>query len=119
MRALQERGSAGLEALLAAEKEEGLPEFLRKRPKYYYYYEWMRKRINEQVGSLRECPCKLPACAPAVAWGLSRQLALQGHARCLSCRGMQWMYNVSLLFSPAHTFSQLRRCFDALMYTPP
>ncbi|GAB4818861.1 hypothetical protein N2152v2_005907 [Parachlorella kessleri] len=53
-RALQERGSAGLEALLAAEKEERLPEFLRKRPKYYYYYEWMRKRIHEQYPELPE-----------------------------------------------------------------
>ena len=45
----QERGSAGLEALLAAEKEERMPEFLRKRPKFYYYYEWMRKRIGQQA----------------------------------------------------------------------
>jgi len=39
-------GSAALEALLKVEKERSLPEILRPRPKYYYYYEWMRRRIE-------------------------------------------------------------------------
>lgn len=49
MWALQAGGAAGLEAHLAAEREAALPEFKRHRPKYYYYYEWMKKRIYAQV----------------------------------------------------------------------
>ena len=37
---------------LAAEKEAALPEFRRQRPKYYYYYEWMRERIAQRCGAL-------------------------------------------------------------------
>jgi hypothetical protein len=51
---VQEEGSKGLEELLAREKEESLPEFKRKRPKYYYYYEWMKERIAEHCGALPE-----------------------------------------------------------------
>ena len=40
---LQTGGSAGLQQHLAQEAEAALPEFKRKRPKYYYYFEWMRK----------------------------------------------------------------------------
>lgn len=43
-------GSARLEALLAGELEEATPEILRQRPKYYYYNQWMRKRIAEHCG---------------------------------------------------------------------
>ena len=39
---------------LAAEKEAALPEFRRQRPKYYYYYEWMRERIRGACGALPE-----------------------------------------------------------------
>jgi hypothetical protein len=48
-RATQAGGAAGLEAALRAELLAARPEFLRQRPKYYYYYEWMRKRITAQV----------------------------------------------------------------------
>ncbi|BDA46880.1 hypothetical protein COCOBI_09-3330 [Coccomyxa sp. Obi] len=51
---LQEEGSRGLESWLAAEKERALPEFKRKRPKYYYYYEWMKERIATHCGGLPE-----------------------------------------------------------------
>ncbi len=50
----QEEGSAGLERWLAADKERSLPEYQRKRPKYYYYYEWMRQRIADHCGALPE-----------------------------------------------------------------
>ena len=55
----QANGAAGLEAQLAGEREAARPEYLRQRPKYYYYYEWMRKRISAQVGGpgLPLCPC--------------------------------------------------------------
>ncbi|CAL8471500.1 g11042 [Coccomyxa elongata] len=49
---LLEEGSKGLESWLAAEKERALPEFKRKRPKYYYYYEWMKERIGTHCGVL-------------------------------------------------------------------
>lgn len=68
---LQEGGSAGLEAFLAAEREQRLPEFLRKRPKYYYYYEWMRKRINQQVWQLSlasSAACQASSSSGSSAW---------------------------------------------------
>ena len=40
-------GTKAYSKWLEEEKERNLPEFLRKRPKYYYYYEWMKKRIAE------------------------------------------------------------------------
>jgi len=46
----QAGGSAKLEALLAHDAEEATPEFLRQRPKYYYYNLWMRERIVEHCG---------------------------------------------------------------------
>ncbi|PSC70912.1 Tetratricopeptide repeat [Micractinium conductrix] len=52
--ALQAGGAAGLEAHLAAEKEQATPEYRRNRPKYYYYYEWMKKRIGAQYPALPE-----------------------------------------------------------------
>ena len=48
----QAQGSEGLRAHLARVAEEALPEFKRKRPKYHYYFEWMRKRIQESCGQL-------------------------------------------------------------------
>ena len=47
---LQAGGAAGLEAFLAGEREAAKPEFLRQRPKYYYYNEWMKTRIATLVG---------------------------------------------------------------------
>lgn len=46
---LQAGGAAGLEAHLAGEAEAAKPEYLRQRPKYYYYFEWMKKRILAQA----------------------------------------------------------------------
>lgn len=48
----QEGGAKALQDLLAREKEEALPEFRRARPKYYYYYNWMRERVLEHCGQL-------------------------------------------------------------------
>ncbi len=42
----------GLSRQLAVEKEEAKPEFLKKRPKYYYYYRWMKERITEHCQEL-------------------------------------------------------------------
>ena len=42
---LQAEGAAGLQQWLADEEERKKPEFLKLRPKYYYYYEWMKERI--------------------------------------------------------------------------
>ena len=47
-------GFAGLERMINAEKERSKPEFMRNRPKYYYYYEWMKKRILERHPSISE-----------------------------------------------------------------
>ena len=47
---VQAGGSAQLEKLLAHNAEEAKPEFLRQRPKYYYYNQWMRDRIAEHCG---------------------------------------------------------------------
>lgn len=49
---LQAGGSRGLEELLADQAEEAKPEFLRKRPKYFYYYQWMRERLDACCGEL-------------------------------------------------------------------
>ena len=49
---LDEGGAEGLRQWLEDEKEKKLPEFMRKRPKYYYYYEWMKKRIHEHYPEL-------------------------------------------------------------------
>ncbi|KAK9867300.1 hypothetical protein WJX84_009272 [Apatococcus fuscideae] len=50
--ALEEGGVEGLSRQLAVEKEEAKPEFLKKRPKYYYYYRWMKERITEHCQEL-------------------------------------------------------------------
>ena len=49
---MQDEGSQGLEKWLEAEKERNLPEFKKHRPKYYYYYEWMKERITQHCGAL-------------------------------------------------------------------
>lgn len=48
----QAGGSKSLQDLLAKEEEEALPEFKRARPKYYYYYNWMRERVTRACGQL-------------------------------------------------------------------
>ncbi|KAK9822055.1 hypothetical protein WJX74_003920 [Apatococcus lobatus] len=50
--ALEEGGVAALKHKLAAEAEEAKPEFLKQRPKYYYYYRWMTERITEHCTQL-------------------------------------------------------------------
>lgn len=42
---MQAGGAAALQALLAGEAEEAKPEFLKDRPKYHYYNQWMRQRL--------------------------------------------------------------------------
>lgn len=49
---LQAGGVAELERLLAQEKADALPEYLKQRPKYYYYYNWMRERVVQSCGEL-------------------------------------------------------------------
>jgi len=39
---------------LADEAEQKKPEFLKQRPKYFYYYEWMKERICETYPALPE-----------------------------------------------------------------
>ena len=41
-------GFAGLHKMMEVERERMQPEFMKKRPKYYYYYEWMKKRIRDR-----------------------------------------------------------------------
>ncbi len=41
-----------MEKWLEAERERNLPEFRRRRPKYYYLYEWMKERISQHCGAL-------------------------------------------------------------------
>lgn len=41
-------GYKGLHRMMEVEQERSLPEFKKNRPKYYYYYEWMRRRIEER-----------------------------------------------------------------------
>ena len=43
-----EGGSSALASWLEDWEEMQKPEFMRKRPKYYYYYEWMKARLNER-----------------------------------------------------------------------
>ena len=49
---MQEGGVAALKHKLAAEAEEAKPEFLKQRPKYYYYYRWMKERITKHCAQL-------------------------------------------------------------------
>ncbi|KDD73349.1 hypothetical protein H632_c2265p0, partial [Helicosporidium sp. ATCC 50920] len=46
--------SAAIEGVFKARFVAGIPEFKRQRPKYYYYYEWMRKRLGEHCPGLPE-----------------------------------------------------------------
>lgn len=48
----QAEGSKGLRAHLAQLAEEALPEFKRRRPKYFYYFQWMRERVEGSCGQL-------------------------------------------------------------------
>ena len=98
--AAQAQGSTGLRAHLACVAEEALPEFKRKRPKYHYYFEWMRKRIEESCGQLPDpvmdkllthdateldMLCTYPAgiqrqaCCRAAAWAVLSKLQLLTH----------------------------------------
>ena len=47
-------GFQRLQTVLDIEKERSLPPFMRPKPKYYYYYEWMRKRIEDRHPGLPE-----------------------------------------------------------------
>eukprot|EP00854_Cymbomonas_tetramitiformis_P003256 gene3256-4105_t len=51
---LLEEGAEGLVQFLEEEKWRNAPEYLRSRPKYYYYYEWMKDRILEHYPELPE-----------------------------------------------------------------
>jgi len=51
---VEKEGLVGLRRWLEDEREKSLPEFMRKRPKYYYYYEWMKKRIHAYYPQLPE-----------------------------------------------------------------
>lgn len=44
-----------MEQCLEEEAERNKPEFMKARPKYYYYYEWMSERISQHCGSLPPC----------------------------------------------------------------
>jgi tetratricopeptide (TPR) repeat protein len=44
--AIRSGGVERLNTVLKMEKERDMPPFLKPKPKYYYYYEWMRKRIE-------------------------------------------------------------------------
>ncbi len=37
---------------MAAEAERRVPEYKKRWPKYYYYYEWMRERVAAACGEL-------------------------------------------------------------------
>ncbi|KXZ55497.1 hypothetical protein GPECTOR_2g1046 [Gonium pectorale] len=52
--AAAEAPEQGLVALLARRAEERLPEFLRPRPRWHYYNEWMRTRIAAAAPGLPE-----------------------------------------------------------------
>ncbi len=47
-------GLVGLQKMMQVERERMQPEFLKKRPKYYYYYEWMKKRIRDRHPEIAE-----------------------------------------------------------------
>lgn len=47
-------GLAGLQRMMEVERERMQPEFMKKRPKYYYYYEWMKKRIRDRHPEIAE-----------------------------------------------------------------
>ena len=47
-------GYVGLQKMMAVERERMQPEYMKNRPKYYYYYEWMKKRIQDRHPSISE-----------------------------------------------------------------
>lgn len=47
-------GYVGLQRMMAVERERMQPEYMKNRPKYYYYYEWMKKRIQDRHPSISE-----------------------------------------------------------------
>jgi len=47
-------GADALTNFLEEEKWRNAPEYMRPRPKYYYYYEWMKDRIFEHYPALPE-----------------------------------------------------------------
>eukprot|EP00884_Botryococcus_braunii_P008262 jgi/Botrbrau1/17437/Bobra.0054s0028.1 len=53
--AIQSGGSGALQRCLDEEAERSKPEFLKARPKYFYYYEWMQERIAQHCGPLPPC----------------------------------------------------------------
>ncbi|GIL52388.1 hypothetical protein Vafri_8274 [Volvox africanus] len=52
--AVRDGGEMGLLQLLAQRAEERMPEFLRQRPRWYYYNAWMRQRLNAVCPGLPE-----------------------------------------------------------------
>ena len=52
--AVKLRGSVGIEQILKVEEERSLPPYMRPRPKYYYYYQWMQRRIEAMHPELEE-----------------------------------------------------------------
>ena len=52
--AVESGGVGRLLQVIQEEKERAMPEFMKPRPKYYYYYEWMRKRIEAAHPNLPE-----------------------------------------------------------------
>lgn len=47
-----QEGAAGVERWIREDKEDRLPEFLKPRPKYHYYNQWMSERISAACGEL-------------------------------------------------------------------
>lgn len=47
-------GFKGLVRMMETEKERAKPEVFKNRPKYYYYYEWMKRRIEQRHPSISE-----------------------------------------------------------------
>lgn len=52
--AVKLKGSVGIEQILKVEEERSLPPYMRPRPKYYYYYQWMQRRIEAMHPELEE-----------------------------------------------------------------
>ena len=53
-RVLVEQGAEAAVEWFEKDKVANLPEYVRPRPKYYYFYEWMRERIEEHYPNLPE-----------------------------------------------------------------
>jgi hypothetical protein len=54
LQVLLKEGADGFVEYLEEEKWKNAPEALRPRPKYYYYFEWMKDRIFEHYPELPE-----------------------------------------------------------------